>query len=87
MGGLWETVSFILRCAAIQTPTSAGINNGSFVLLVLAPLWINAFAYMVLARLVYVFMPDKTLVRIKGQRLGMYFVILDITCVFPEESC
>jgi len=52
MGGLWETVSFILRCASIQAPTNAGINNGSFVLLVLAPLWINAFAHTVLARLV-----------------------------------
>lgn len=55
------------------------VDHVSFIFILLAPLWINAFVYMVLGKLVYMFMPDKRLGGIKAQRLGWYFVTMDIT--------
>ena len=78
MGALWETLAFIIRSVTIQNPTNNSLYNAQFVLVLLAPLWINAFDYMVLARLVHMFMPDKQLARLRGRMLGVWFVLLDI---------
>lgn len=74
----------VMRVASIQIWTSA-INSTSFMFILLAPLWINAFVYMTLGRLVYMYMPDRTLLRIGARRLGMLFVCLDIRYV-PVEG-
>ena len=78
MGALWETLAFIIRSVNIQSPANNAMYSAQLVLILLAPLWINAFDYMVLARLVHMFMPDKQLARFEGRRLGVWFVLLDI---------
>jgi hypothetical protein len=79
MGAIWETASFIIRCISIQNPTSQGAYDPNFILFLLAPLWINAFDYMLLGRMVYHFLPDQQLYGIKAQRMTAYFVALDLT--------
>lgn len=81
MGALWESISAITRVLSVQDPTSKPASQTSFVFLVLAPLWINAFDYMVLGRMIYFYLPDKQLAGIRGQRLAIYFVTADITYV------
>ncbi|KAJ5656151.1 hypothetical protein N7507_008101 [Penicillium longicatenatum] len=44
----------------------------------LAPIWINAFIYMTLGRMVNFFLPDKRLCRISARRFGVIFICLDI---------
>lgn len=78
MGGLWETASFSIRGVSIQNQESQALYSTHFILFLLAPLWINAFAYMLLGRMVYFFLRDQKLYRIRAQRMTLYFVGLDI---------
>jgi hypothetical protein len=78
-GGTWELISSATRIASIKAPLNDQFFRVTFVFLVLAPLWINAFDYMVLGRMVYYYIPDKKLAGVKAQRFAIYFVSLDIT--------
>lgn len=79
MGAIWETASFTLRSVSVQHPTSEGLYDPHFILFLMAPLWINAFDYMLLGRIVYHFLPNKRLMGIKAQRMAACFVALDLT--------
>lgn len=46
-----------------------------------APLWTNAFVYMVVGRMVWNFVPTAKILGITAWRFGTYFVILDIMYV------
>lgn len=43
-----------------------------------APLWTNAYVYMVVGRLVYNFTKASKVLRISAWRFGLIFIILDI---------
>lgn len=47
----------------------------------MAPLWVNAFVYMIMGRMVWNYVPTAKLLGIKASRFGAYFVILDIMYV------
>ncbi|KIN02157.1 hypothetical protein OIDMADRAFT_28273 [Oidiodendron maius Zn] len=79
MGAIWEFISSATRIESIKSPFDKQVSQTTFVFLVLAPLWINAFDYMVLGRMVHYYLPDKQLVGVKAQRFALYFVSLDIT--------
>jgi len=78
MGGIWETTSFVIRCISTQLPKSQGAYDPHFILFLLAPLWINAFDYMLLGRMVYFYLPDKKLFGIRATRMTLCFVALDL---------
>ncbi|KAG9238183.1 RTA1 like protein-domain-containing protein [Amylocarpus encephaloides] len=78
MGAIWQTLAFIIRCISIMNPLDVAINNVTYCLVLLAPLWTNAFCYMVVARLVHMYMPNHRLLRIKGSWLAVLFVLLDV---------
>ncbi|KAF5621528.1 phospholipid-translocating ATPase [Fusarium sp. NRRL 25303] len=78
MGAAWETIGF-----AFKTLGSRDQQNTTYVILgqlffLLAPLWVNAFVYMAVARMVYFRMPDRKLLGIKAIRMTLLFVWLDI---------
>lgn len=79
MSAIWQTLAFVIRCISIMKPTNVPINNVTYCLVLLAPLWTNAFCYMVVARLVHMYMPRHRIMRIKGSWLASIFVLLDIT--------
>jgi hypothetical protein len=81
MGALWETLSF-----ASRNPTKKTICDVSFLLLILAPLLINAFDYMLLGRMVQFFLGPTKLFGIGGSKMGVIFVCCDTMSVFPD-SC
>lgn len=80
---------------ASQHRASVPVDSTSFMFILLAPLWINAFVYMILGRLVNMFLVDKRLVRVKASRIGVVFVLADIRFVVQfspshstkENSC
>jgi hypothetical protein len=79
MFGLWETASFIARTISIQNPTWPGAFDPNFILFLLAPLWLNAFDYMLFGLMVHHFLPDKRLFGIPAQKMTLCFVALDLT--------
>jgi uncharacterized integral membrane protein len=81
MGGIWETGGLILRVFSVLNTTSQTFGIPSQLLILLSPLWINAFLYVVMSRFVYFFVPEKHVAGISARRLSLCFVLLDITCV------
>ncbi|KAF4967932.1 hypothetical protein FSARC_4625 [Fusarium sarcochroum] len=86
MGAAWETIGF-----AFKTIGSHDQQNTTYVLLgqlffLLAPLWINAFVYMAVARMVYFRMPDQKLLGIKAIRMTLLFVWLDIVLFIVQGA-
>ncbi|KAB8293843.1 hypothetical protein EYC80_009324 [Monilinia laxa] len=47
-------------------------------LVLLAPMWVNTFVYMVLGRMIYFFVPDQKVWGIKGIQIAKIFVWLDV---------
>ncbi|KZP21951.1 hypothetical protein FIBSPDRAFT_931388 [Athelia psychrophila] len=78
MGAIWETASFVLRTLGTRYQQNVTFATVSQILVLLAPLWINAFDYMVLGRMVYYFLPEQKLY-IKATRFSVCFVWLDVT--------
>ena len=78
MGALWELVSFALRSAATRNQQSSALQFVSTLLILLAPMWINAFVYMVLGRMIYFFIPAQKVYGIKGISIAKIFVWLDV---------
>ena len=84
----WETVGFSLRVPSTQQPDSTIFYIPQQILILLAPIWLNAFVYMVFGRMVWYFLPEQKVAGVKAGRLTLFFVLLDITQVslHPLES-
>ncbi|KAL1890735.1 hypothetical protein Sste5346_008060 [Sporothrix stenoceras] len=78
MSAFWQLLTYIFRSISIQTPASFGNYAAWFVLILVAPLWTNAFAYMVFGRLVHNYTPDRKLWGLPASKFGLVFVVLDI---------
>lgn len=81
MGGLWETGGYVARIFAIENQLSSGVYTAQMLLILLAPLWINAYIYMLLGRMVHFFLePDRDRVfKIRARLITRMFVLFDIT--------
>ncbi|KIW50746.1 hypothetical protein PV05_09534 [Exophiala xenobiotica] len=78
MGALWQTIAYIFRVISIADPASLGDYGAWFVLILVAPLWTNAFVYMIVGRMVWNFVPTAKILGITAWRFGLYFVMLDV---------
>ncbi|KAJ5314073.1 uncharacterized protein N7443_000957 [Penicillium atrosanguineum] len=77
MGVSWETVGYGVRALSArnqQNDTDATVTQ---MLILLAPLWVNAFDYMVLARMIHFFVPERRIGIFKPSLLAKIFVLLD----------
>ncbi|KAF8181357.1 RTA1 like protein-domain-containing protein [Mycena galopus ATCC 62051] len=73
MAGTWETAGLVLRVLSVLNTTSSSFGTPSQLLILLSPLWINAFLYDLTSRLV-------------AQRLSLCFVLLDITAFLMQAG-
>ncbi|KAL6787279.1 RTA1 like domain-containing protein [Trichoderma sp. SZMC 28012] len=78
MSGIWQVLTYIFRTISIQQPDSFNYYAAWFVLILVAPLWTNAFVYMVFGRMVWNYTDDRRVWRVKAQHFGFLFVLLDI---------
>ncbi|KAK0761977.1 hypothetical protein N5P37_004777 [Trichoderma harzianum] len=78
MSGIWQVLTYIFRTISIQQPHSFNYYAAWFVLILVAPLWTNAFVYMVFGRMVWNYTDDRRVWRVKAQHFGFVFVLLDI---------
>jgi hypothetical protein len=84
MGGLWQTAAFIFRSMSIHDQTKEIFYTVWFILILCAPLWINAYVYMVMGRMVYNFLPKGKTFGVPAHRFGLIFVCLDIVSFFVQ---
>jgi len=79
MGAAWECAGYIFRILSIQNQLATGVDTAQILLILLAPLWINAFVYMVLGRMVHFHLTNDRVYGIKARRITLIFVLFDIT--------
>jgi hypothetical protein len=76
--GLWETIGFFLRILSAKNQITLGIYVPEELLIILAPIWINAFDYMLLGRMIYYFLPEQSVLGLKAKRFALLFVLMDM---------
>ncbi|RDW85624.1 hypothetical protein BP5796_03949 [Coleophoma crateriformis] len=86
MGTAWEFISFLFRTLGAKNQQSLAFAFISQIFVLLAPLWVNAFLYMVLGRMVYFFIPSKRLWRIKATSITKIFVWLDVASFITQVA-
>ena len=68
-----------MRAYSTLDQTKSSTLAAAQLLVLLAPLWINAFVYMIFGRMVYYFTPNKKIKGIKAESMAKIFIWLDIT--------
>ena len=86
MSALWQTLAYAFRIASIKAPTSVAAYSVWFTLILVAPLWTNAFVYMVFGRMVYNYTSTARLFKVKAWRFTLYFVLLDILAFLVQVT-
>ncbi|KAG7009355.1 hypothetical protein G7Y79_00003g012230 [Physcia stellaris] len=84
MSAVWQTAAYGFRIASIHFPSSEAAYSAWFILILVAPLWTNAFVYMVFGRMVYNYTATARLFKVKAWRFGLYFVLLDIVAFLVQ---
>lgn len=84
MGAVWEAAGYGFRSFNIAHPHVGGIFTTQFLLILLAPLWINAFMYMILGRMVHFFLVKDQIFGLRARRLTLMFVLFDISAFLVQ---
>ncbi|KAM3086915.1 hypothetical protein ACMFMG_001035 [Clarireedia jacksonii] len=82
--GTAQFLAYVFRIISIKNPESNGLYSTWFVLILIAPLFTNAFVYMVMGRMVWNYVKDAKIYGITAWRFGLYFVILDIVALLVQ---
>ncbi|KAK6948727.1 hypothetical protein Daesc_010497 [Daldinia eschscholtzii] len=77
MAGIWETLAYLFRTVSTRHQQSSGIYLVFQIFILLAPLWVNAFDYMVLGRMIYCLVPSRQIFGIPAQAIAAGFVTFD----------
>jgi hypothetical protein len=86
MAALWQMLTYIFRTLSIQNPASYGDYAAWFVLILVAPLWTNAYVYTLFGRMVWNYTSTHQLGRIQAWQFGVVFVILDIVAFIVQVA-
>jgi hypothetical protein len=86
MGAVWETAAFVAGALGAHNQQSKALVLVHQLFFLLAPLWINAFAYMTFARAVHFYLPDQRVWRIRGASLAKYFVWADVLAFLVQAA-
>jgi hypothetical protein len=78
MGALWETIAFVIHSLGTKDQQQIGYATAWNILFLLAPLWINAFAYMTFARMVLFWHPEGKVAGFRAAVIARWFVLADI---------
>lgn len=78
ISALWQVLAYFFHTVSIAKPASLGAYALWFIFLLTAPLWTNAFAYMVFGRMVWNYADKGKIWGFKACMFGLVFVLLDI---------
>lgn len=84
MGVTWEFIAFSTRTYGSKNQQSFAASYIAQIFLLLAPMWVNAFIYMVLGRMIYFFVPTQKIWGIKGIKIAKIFVWLDVASFMTQ---
>ncbi|RYP51465.1 hypothetical protein DL769_010813 [Monosporascus sp. CRB-8-3] len=76
MASLWETVAYLFRTVSTRHQNVAGVYTVYRVFILVSPLWVNAFLYMVFRRMVHYFSPSRKILSIPALAFGMGSMLL-----------
>ncbi|OJJ42486.1 hypothetical protein ASPZODRAFT_43043, partial [Penicilliopsis zonata CBS 506.65] len=86
MGTGWECLGLIMRTYSTINQTKSTTASAGQLLVLLAPLWVNALVYMVFGRMVYYFVPDRKVMGIRAEKLAKIFIWLDVTSFIVQAT-
>ncbi|KAI2617841.1 RTA1 like protein-domain-containing protein [Hypoxylon sp. NC1633] len=77
MASFWETMAYLFRTISTRYQQNTGVYLVFQIFILLSPLWVNAFDYMVLGRMIYFFAPSHKVFSIPAPTLAAAFVAFD----------
>lgn len=77
MASFWETLAYLFRSVSTRYQQNTGVYLIFQIFVLLSPLWVNAFDYMVLGRMIYFFAPSHKVFNIAAPILAAAFVAFD----------
>ncbi|KAI0888498.1 RTA1 like protein-domain-containing protein [Annulohypoxylon maeteangense] len=77
MASFWETMAYLFRTVSTRYQSNTAIYLVFQIFILLSPLWVNAFDYMVLGRMIYFFAPSRKVFGIPAPTLAAAFVTFD----------
>ena len=86
MGAAWECGGYIFRTLSVVHQLNSTFALVQLLLILLAPLWINAFVYMVLGRAIHFFLKDDRVLGIRARRITLMFVLFDIAAFLVQAT-
>ncbi|OAX81619.1 hypothetical protein ACJ72_04041 [Emergomyces africanus] len=86
MAGLWETAGFAFRIISAKQIRGLWHFIPQQLFIILAPVWLNAFVFMVMGRMIYFYIPEKKVFGISAQRITVTFVLLDVFSMLVQSS-
>ncbi|MCJ1400364.1 hypothetical protein MMC11_003569 [Xylographa trunciseda] len=78
MATAWEFIGFVCRTISTFNQLVDTVTSEAVLFVLLAPLWLNAFDYIVFGRMIYYYIPDKKIAGIKAEKIATIFVLMDI---------
>jgi signal transduction histidine kinase len=86
MGAAWELAGYVFRILSVLHELQSGLATAQLLLILLAPLWINAFIYMVLGRAIHFFLDDDRVFGLRARRITLLFVLFDIAAFLVQAT-
>jgi hypothetical protein len=86
MGVTWEVIAFVARALGAHNQQSQNLALIATLFFLLAPLWINAYAYMTAGRLIWTYHPERKIWAFKAISIGKYFVWFDIASFLVQAT-
>ncbi|MCJ1282191.1 hypothetical protein MMC26_001514 [Xylographa opegraphella] len=78
MATAWEFIGFVCRTITTFNQVTDVVTSEAVLFVLLAPLWLNAFDYIVFGRMIYYYLPEKRIAGIKAEKIATIFVLMDI---------
>lgn len=86
MGGSWEIGGYVFRALSVRDQLNSSLFTAQQLLILLAPLWINAFVYMLLGRMIHFFLVEDRIYGIRARKITLMFVLFDITAFLVQGA-
>jgi RTA1 like protein len=86
MAGIWETIGYAFRILSVRDQHNLSFFTSQQLLIILAPLWINAFVYMVLGRMIHFYLAKDRVFGLRARRITLMFVLFDITAFLIQAA-
>lgn len=81
-----QTATYVLRVLSINDVSNEGFYSYWFILMMVAPVFTNAYVYMIMGRMVYNFTAEASIFKIPAWRFGLIFVLLDVVAFFVQAA-